>query len=61
MIKTETGILDVQERGDGSTKLTAIDIVQEGNVVTIVQNDSIQDAEGNEVRTESGTLRIKEL
>lgn len=27
----------------------------------MVQNDSIQDSEGREIRTESGTLRIKEL
>lgn len=40
-------MIDVEELEDGTTKLSAVDIVQEGNVTTVVENSSVSDVNGN--------------
>lgn len=47
--------------GNGETRYTIADIVEQGNLTTVIETNTLVDEEGNKIRTEQGTMQIEKM
>lgn len=61
VVSKQTEIKENFQMGNGETRYTIADIVEQGNLTTVIETNTLVDEEGNKIRTEQGTMQIEKM